>query len=121
MGYATVIVSFIVCLSFNVFLNSFDVYSDILLSFNALTFDLGDSILLSGCRVCHGKDDNDIFRYKNKSCQQCLVRSAIMSDKVVFHVDDCGLSYEILNKIHVLEKKDTCENEPLSLSFHFFL
>ena len=59
MGTATVIVSFIVCFIFNIFLNSFDVYSDTALAYNALTFNLGSSILLSGCRVCHGKDDKD--------------------------------------------------------------
>ena len=62
MGYASVIVSFIVCLFFNVFLNSFDVYSDITLTFHTLTFNLGASLLLSGCRVCHGKEDKDVFK-----------------------------------------------------------
>ena len=35
---------------------------------------------------------------------------------MVLITDSCGLSYNILNKIYGLEKKDTCENEPLSFT-----
>ena len=65
MGATTVIVSFIMCFIFNIFLNSFDVYSDTALAYNALTFNLGSSLLLSGCRVCHGKENKEVFNYKN--------------------------------------------------------
>ena len=110
MGYATVIVSFIVCLSFNVFLNPFDVYSDISLTFNTLTFNLGDSILLSGCRFCHGKEDKDIFKYKNKSCQQCLTKNTGYR---------CGSSYELLNKLTELEDSDKCEDDHFSFYYNY--
>ena len=109
MGYATVIVSFITCLSLNVLLNSFDVYSDITLAFNTLTFNLGDSILLSGCRVCYGKVDKDVFSYKNKSSQQCLTRNRNFL---------CGRSYEFLNIYDEFQKSDECKNESLSFEYN---
>ena len=70
MGKVTVIASFVVCITFNIFLNSFDVYSDTTLAFNTLTFNLGDSLLLGGCKVCHGKQDKDIYSVKESKCQQ---------------------------------------------------
>ena len=105
MGYVTVIVSFIVCIFFNIFLNSFDVYSDTSLAYNTLKYNLGDSLLLSGCRVCHGKEDEAVFRRSNFICKPCLVNNSR------FH---CGRSFEILNEIVEIQNKDTCENE------HFF-
>ena len=117
---------FVIRIAFNVFLPSFDTYSDVSLAYKAFTFSLGESLLLSGCRVCQGKDETEIYTLKNKSCQQCLVMSEIIhlqsnlpSSKIVNLYDACGYSYEFLNKMHELEKKDTCENEPVSLSVSF--
>ena len=110
MGVGTVIVSFVVCISFNIFLNSFDVYSDIALTINTLTFNLGDSILLSGCKVCHGKDEKDVFEVKNNSCQQCLTKNYVFA---------CGKSFQILDKIHEVEKRDTCEYERFGFGYNY--
>ena len=96
MSTTTVIVSFIVCFTFNIFLNSFDVFSDTALAYNALTFNLGSSLLLSGCRVCHGKVNKDVFNYINGSCQQCLTKN--------YHFG-CGRSFEMLNKLNELQNK----------------
>ena len=109
MGVATVIVSFVVCLALNVFLNSFDVYSDLGLTYKTLTFNLGDNLLLTGCRVCHDKENEEIYKPQNKSCRQCLTRNWN------FH---CGGSYQMLNKLKELEKKDTCNEERFSLKFN---
>ena len=110
MGLATIIVSFLFCIVFNIFLNSFDVYSDIALAINTLTFNLGDSILLSGCKVCHGKVGKDIFSLKNKSCQFCLTRNKQF---------ECGLSFQVLDKIIELEKSETCEKERFGVNWNF--
>ena len=99
---STVIKSFAVSIIFRIFLNTFDVYSDITLSTNTLTFNLGDSVLLSGCKVCHGKQDNEIFSMNNDSCNHCLA---------VNHNFDCGLSFQILDKINAIEKSGKCEFE----------
>ena len=109
MGTTTVIVSFIVCFIFNIFLNSFDVYSDTALAYNALTFNLGSSILLSGCRVCHGKEYKDVFKYKNNSCQQCLTKNGGF---------ECGRSFEMLNKLNELQNKDSCENQHFAFNYN---
>ena len=106
---------------FNVFLPTLDAYSNVSLAYKTFTFSLGESLILAGCRVCQGKDETEIYSLKNKSCQPCLKNSAQIPDKVVFGelLEACGLSYEVLNKMHEIEKKDACENVPLSLSLHF--
>ena len=109
MSTASIVISFAVCIFFNIFLNSFDVYSDTTLAYNTLTFQLGDSILLSGCSVCYGKKDEDVYNYKNRTCQQCSTKS-----QSGFH---CGGSHESLNKMQEIEEKNTCENESLALEF----
>ena len=109
MGIATVIVSFVSCLFLNVFLNSFDVYSDITLTIKTLTFNLGDTLLLTGCKICHNKEYEDIYNPRNKSCKQCV------SENYAFQ---CGQSYEMLNKLNELEKSDSCKEEHYSLHYN---
>ena len=92
---------------FNVVLPSIDAYSDVSLAYKTFTFNLGESLILAGCRVCQGKDETDIYTLNNKSCQLCLTTSEPNRA--------CGLSYEILNKMYEHERKDTCDNEPLRL------
>ena len=74
-------------------------YSDINLSFNTITFNLGDSLLLSGCKTCNAKDDKDVFSERNSSCQYCITRNLQFS---------CGNSFQILEKLNELEKANTC-------------
>ena len=109
MGLITVIVSFVVCLSLNVGLNTFDVYSDITLSFNTLTFNLGDSLLLSGCKSCSGKEDKEVFTVKNSSCQHCLTENYNLQ---------CGNSFKILDKLNELSKSDTCVTDRFGVSWN---
>ena len=109
MGVASVIVSFAVCIFFNVGLNSFDVYSDITLAYNTLTFNLGDSLLLTGCKVCQGKEDKDVFTEKNRSCQHCLTQNQKFQ---------CGGSFQILEKLNELSKSDTCASDGFGVSFN---
>ena len=97
---------------FNILLPSFDTYSDVMLAYKTFTFNLGESLLLSGCRVCQGKDEIEIYNLKNKSCQQCLTSLA-------GSLDYCGKSYEVLDKLYDLERKDTCENEHLSFALNY--
>ena len=109
MGIASVIASFVLCWFFNVFLNSFDTYSDVTLASNTLTFNLGESLLLSGCKVCHGKENKDIFTLKNASCQQCLTKNFKFT---------CGKSFEILNKLNELESSEICLEDKFSAYFN---
>ena len=109
MGKVTVIASFVVCIVFNIFLNSFDVYSDTALAVSALTFNLGDSILLSGCKVCHWKKDKDIYSVKKSKCQQCVTKNRVLH---------CGLSFEVLNKIDGLQQSNNCYNETFGVNWN---
>ena len=106
------IVGFIVMrIVLNVFLPSVDTYSDVALAYKTFTFNLGESLLLSGCRVCQGKDETDIYTLNNKSCQLCLTTSDFNRA--------CGLNHEILNIMNEHERKDTCDNEPLSVTLNY--
>ena len=104
---------FVMRIIFNVYLPSFDIYSDITLSYKTFTFRLGDSLLLAGCRVCQGKDETEIYTLKNKSCQQCLTSNFPGGNLF------CGNSREFLDIIHEHERKDTCNNEHFSLTLNF--
>ena len=106
---ACVITIFVICLLFNVFLNSFDVYSDITLTFKTLTFNLGKTFLLTGCHICHGKENKDVYYTRNNSCHQCLSRNSEFM---------CGNSYEILNKLNELENSKTCKDDHLNFSYN---
>ena len=106
---------FVVRFALNIFLPSFDTYSDANLAYKTFTFSLGESLLLSGCRVCQGKDETEIYTLKTNSCQSCLI------SRSGYDHTECGNSHEVLNKIHELERKDTCENENLSFTLNMNL
>ena len=110
MALRTIIISFAVSISFRIFLNTFDVYSDIALSTNTLTFNLGDSFLLSGCKVCNGKEDKEIFSVNKSTCDQCLMTN---------YAYECGLSFQILDKLKAFEKSDKCDFEGFGAFYNF--
>ena len=104
-----------ICTHKNIFLNSFDVYSDTTLAFNTLTFNLGDSLLLSGCKVCYGKEDKDIFTVRKTdghSCQHCVTANDWFQ---------CGSSVDLLNNINDLQQSDKCNNESVGVNIPFVL
>ena len=103
---------FVLRIVFNIFLPSFDIYSDATLAYNTFTFNLGESLLLAGCRVCQGKDETELYTLRNKSYQTCLASPESVTNTV------CGLSHEVLNAIHESERKDKCGNENLSFTLN---
>ena len=109
MALRTVILSFVISIVFRIFLNTFDVYSDIALSTNTLTFNLGDSVLLSGCKVCHRREDKEIFLVNNSTCNICLTTN---------HNFECGLSFQFLDKIKAIEKSEKCDFEGFGISYN---
>ena len=96
-----VIASFVMCIVFNVLLNSFDHYSDVTLAYESMNFDLGDSLLLSGCRVCHGKSDSDIYKVKETRCQKCLLEN---------YDFQCGNDINVLNRLNQSPNSGNCES-----------
>ena len=64
------------CILFNIILPSGDVGSDLNLMYQTLTFDLGDSKELEGCKSCYHKTEQDVY-YSEKEltsneCKTCL-------------------------------------------------
>ena len=96
-----VIASFVMCILFNVLLNSFDHYSDVTLAYESMNYDLGDSLLLSGCRVCHGKSDSDIYKVKETKCQKCLLEN---------YDFQCGNDINVLNRLNQSPNSGNCES-----------
>ena len=93
MGIASVVSTFVMCILFNIFLPTGDVGSDVNLMYLTLTFNLGESLELSGCRACYHKTENEVyFREKallENECETCLI------DKQF----ECGYTPLILNKL----------------------
>ena len=100
MGVATVVASFVMCFFFNIILPSADEYSDVYLLKNTLTFNLGDSLQLSGCKVCHGVSE-DLLYSKTSACDVCLTNN--------YHF--CGSYPSVLKKLAILQNKQECDNE----------
>ena len=96
-----IIASFVMCILFNVLLNSFDHYSDVTLAYESMNFDLGDSLLLSGCRVCHGKSDADIYDVKETKCQKCVLEN---------YDFQCGNDINVLNRLNQPQNSENCES-----------
>ena len=76
MGLTSVIVIFITCILFDIFLPTMDVGTDIELMVQTLTFDLGDSLELEGCKSCYHKNEKEVY-YPEKildtnDCKICL-------------------------------------------------
>ena len=57
MGLVSVALIFSISILFNVILPTGDVYSDVALMVNTITFNVASTLEISGCRVCHGRDE----------------------------------------------------------------
>ena len=99
-----VLTIFSTAILFNVICPSGDVYSDLALMVNTLGFHLGESTLLSGCRVCYGKDDHDVYDDINRTCQPCLTSKN----------DDFHLCFEFPRLVDIyneMQKSKACTEE----------
>ena len=99
-----IIASFIMTIFFNVFLNSFDHYSDVTLAYQAMNYDLGDSLLLSGCRLCYGKTASDIYSIKKTKCQKCVMENLDFQ---------CGSDINVLKKLSEPQNSENCESDDI--------
>ena len=101
MGVLSVIHIFVMCLVFNVFLPSTDIGSDIYLMKNTLTFQLGNSLELGGCKSCYRKTESEVYLSKNmvenEDCDWFLQDSYFA----------CGKYPLILNEINEHQNKQT--------------
>ena len=99
MGVASVVVSILMCFFFNMILPSGDVYSDVYLLINVLTFNLGDSIDLSGCKVCYGVTEEELYA-ETTSCGVCFTSK----------LDSCGGFPVILKMLTNIQNQKECGN-----------
>ena len=99
MGVASVVASILMCFFFNMILPSGDVYSDVYLLINVLTFNLGDSIELSGCKVCYGVTEEELYA-ETTSCDVCLTS----------RLDSCGGYTSILKNLTNIQNQKECGN-----------
>ena len=88
MAVFTIVRIFTLTIFFNTILPTGDVYSDILLMFQTLTFQNTDSLEMIGCRECFGKSEEDLYPTLN-DCETCLTKN------VVFR---CGGYFTSMNK-----------------------
>ena len=108
MGLACVVSTFVMCILFNIILPTGDVQSDLRLMYQALTFDLGDSLELEGCKSCYYKTEKEVFYPKrdlnNNSCKTCLYDENSI----------CGIYPPIVKKMRELKYERNCaKNETL--------
>ena len=92
MGVGSVIATFVMCFLFNIILPTGDVGSDIKLMYSSLTFNLGESLQLEGCKSCYHKSEKEVYYpeedFSDKECKTCL-----------FNLDlSCGVNFPILKK-----------------------
>ena len=92
MGVGSVVATFVMCILFNILLPTGDVGSDINLMYLALTFDLGDTVELEGCKSCYFKTEKEVYHpevnLNDNECKTCL-----------FNLDlSCGVNFPILKK-----------------------
>ena len=99
MGVASVVASILMCFCFNMILPSGDVYSDVYLLINVLTFNLGDSIELSGCKVCYGVTEEELYA-ETTSCDVCFTSK----------LDSCGGYPQMLKKLTNIQNQKECGN-----------
>ena len=99
MGLVSVALIFSISILFNVILPTGDVYSDVALMVNTITFNVASTLEISGCRVCHGRDEAEVYKALNQSCQQCM------------NSYYCGTIPKMLNKKYDLQTRRTCQAE----------
>ena len=97
--------TFVMCILFNIILPTGDVSSDLNLMYQTLTFNLGGSLELAGCKSCYHKTEQDIY-YSEKDltsneCKTCLYD----------RYSNCGQFPSFLTKVSELEREaQTCSS-----------
>ena len=103
MALLTLIRIFVLSILFNMMLPSGDVYSDVYLMYQTWTFQNTDSVEMSGCRACFGKNVKDLIP-KEDDCEKCVTKN------IDFW---CGSYYPFMNFYSSIESGsiNKCENK----------
>ena len=89
MTLLVVIRSFVLTIFFNMILPSGDVYSDVALMIQTWKFKNIESLELSGCIACYGKDEQDLMPSR-KDCSTCITENSGFW---------CGAEFLSMNKL----------------------
>ena len=114
MGVGSVIATFVTCILFNIILPSGDQGSDVYLMYNVITFKLGVTRELSGCRACYGKTEREIY-YPNIKINEKNDCNGVCIQNEYFA---CGAYPTIVNNIIEHRTKKKCVNS-ISISIPF--
>ena len=110
MALFNVIRIFVLSVLFNMILPTGDIYSDIMLIYESLTFSNIDSLELSGCRACYHKTDRDLLPSRKK-CTLCITEN-----------DDswhrgCGQFKTFINKFLEMENENQCDHSKWAVHY----
>ena len=111
-GFWSVIGTFAIYILFNIMVPTGDVGTDILTMFSTLSFDLGNSLELSGCKLYYHKSAEEVFYQVNYSsdndCKTCTFNPVLY----------CGVFPSFLDKMKESEnEKYACShNEPMRVT-----
>ena len=110
MSLGSVIITFVMCILFNILLPTGDVGSDLNLMYQTLTFNLGSSFELEGCKSCYYKTDKEVYNPEkdlaSNECKICLYNPKLVCGGIT------GLrNLRRLKKMNEMEKeKHSCSN-----------
>ena len=72
MALGGVIATFVMTIIFGIIAPTFDVGSDVKLLVDVVTFQVGDSLELSGCRMCYGLSTDEVYNPKVEHFKTCI-------------------------------------------------
>jgi hypothetical protein len=98
-----ILVTFAVSIIFGLYLPTFDSGSDVFLMYNTITFNLGNTIELAGCRACFGYSPHLNQSKHSSSCKTCVTDGKGQNGYY------CGAFSQTIDKINAFQKNDSCE------------
>ena len=101
MALFNVIRIFVLSVLFNMIVPTGDIYSDIMLIYESLTFSNIKSLELSGCRACYHKTDIDLLPSKKK-CTRCITKNDVYRG--------CGQFKTFIYKFLEMENENQCDH-----------
>ena len=103
MALFNVIRIFVLSVLFNMIVPTGDIYSDIMLIYESLTFSNIKSLELSGCRACYHKTNKDLLPFRKK-CTLCITKN----DK--HRHRKCGQFKTFIDKYLEMENEYQCSH-----------
>ena len=105
MGFTSVIVIFVTCILFDIILPTMDVGTDLDLMAKTVTFNLGDSLELEGCKSCYRKNEKEVYylekRLETNDCKLCLFDQ----------FSRCGINARVLKEMRKYQdENESCSN-----------